>query len=95
MEGLDDPVEAFHTVAVGVTARTGSSLLPAGSRTAVDAELSDGVGGLGDQRDTRNEISHSTIHGNVFMGGIVSLLAGRLRPRPDLVPRTGRHGRGS
>ncbi|MFJ7243644.1 hypothetical protein ACIQWA_03255 [Kitasatospora sp. NPDC098652] len=51
----------------------------------MDAELSDGVGGLGDQRDTRNEISHSTIHGNVFMGGIVSLLAGRLRPRPRLL----------
>ncbi|WBP89969.1 hypothetical protein [Kitasatospora cathayae] len=39
---------------------------------------------MGDQRDTRNEISHSTIHGNVFMGGIVSLLGGR-RPRPRLL----------
>ncbi|MFJ9774418.1 hypothetical protein ACIRVF_24815 [Kitasatospora sp. NPDC101157] len=50
----------------------------------VDADPADGVGGLGDQRDTRNEISHSTIHGNVFMGGIVSMLAG-LRPRPRLL----------
>ncbi|MEU8928195.1 hypothetical protein AB0D10_46155 [Kitasatospora sp. NPDC048545] len=45
---------------------------------------------MGDQRDTQNtqntqnKISHSTIHGNVVMGGIVSLLAGRAGRGPQL-----------
>ncbi|GHF60490.1 hypothetical protein GCM10018790_43100 [Kitasatospora xanthocidica] len=41
------------------------------------ADPSDGVDGVGEQRDTHNRISNSTIHGNVVMGGIISLMTGR------------------
>ncbi|MET8539272.1 hypothetical protein ABZW03_01250 [Kitasatospora sp. NPDC004799] len=39
---------------------------------------------MGDQHETHNRISQSTIHGNVFMGGVLSLMGGR-RPRPRLL----------
>ncbi|WP_051732156.1 hypothetical protein [Kitasatospora phosalacinea] len=51
----------------------------------VDADLSGGVGGVDNQGDTHNKIIDSTIHGNVIMGGIVSLLAGPQKPRRLLV----------
>ncbi|MBB4945093.1 hypothetical protein F4556_000628 [Kitasatospora gansuensis] len=37
---------------------------------------------MGDQHDTQNRISRSTIHGNVFMGGIITLVTG---PRQRLL----------
>ncbi|MER7704655.1 hypothetical protein ABTX81_17400 [Kitasatospora sp. NPDC097605] len=39
---------------------------------------------MGDQHETHNRINQSTIYGNVFMGGILSLMGGR-RPRLRLV----------
>ncbi|MFJ5231419.1 hypothetical protein ACIQBJ_16155 [Kitasatospora sp. NPDC088391] len=46
----------------------------------VGADLSGGVGGLDDRGDTHNKIIDSTVHGNVIMGGVISLLAGPRRP---------------
>ncbi|WP_416874459.1 hypothetical protein [Kitasatospora sp. SC0581] len=39
---------------------------------------------MGDQHETHNRISQSTIHGNVFMGGVLTLMGGR-RPRLRLL----------
>ncbi|MGW4380977.1 hypothetical protein [Kitasatospora sp. NPDC004531] len=48
----------------------------------------DGVGGVDNQGDTHNKIIDSTIHGNVIMGGIVSMLAGPKLPWRLLVAVT-------